>query len=312
MATETLPCSKIPTVELGELGAQHTREPSQQEWERVSSQLEQALSENGYAYLTQHGMPDDVVNSALSAGADFFQLGEEEKRSWSTGEGFTGYLKNDEENYTSGSHDQKETFLFRPGDYSSLKKEPPPFKTALTPFYNLIQTLNTRLMTSLSLTLGKPRDYFAKMHAEGTDVVYRFNYYPGCTSGEGVVGMGAHIDYTTFTLLFSNGGGGFQVRDPSGQWVDLPNVPGTVLLMGGEFLTFYSNKRFKAPEHRVLLPSDEQQGRSSRLSLIFFLHADGHTPMWPPSDDPATPPPPSVKEYLEKLTGKARAAGYKY
>lgn len=37
-----------------------------------------------------------------------------------------------------------------------------------------------------------------------------------------------------------------QVLDSSGRWMDVPVVPGTVLLLVGEFLNFYSNKRFRA------------------------------------------------------------------
>lgn len=49
-------------------GVHHTGEPSQQEWERVTRQLEQVLSETGCAYLTQHGLPDDLVRKLVSPG----------------------------------------------------------------------------------------------------------------------------------------------------------------------------------------------------------------------------------------------------
>ncbi|KAG0726988.1 hypothetical protein GWK47_035552 [Chionoecetes opilio] len=103
-----------------------------------------------------------------------------------------------------------------------------------------------------------------------------------------------------------------QICDPSGQWVDVPFVPGTILLLAGEFLHFYSNKRFIPVMHKVVVPSENHPGYRPRCSLIYFEHADNDTPMWPPGDDPDSPAPPSVKEHIEKLFLKARAEGAKY
>ncbi|KAG0726488.1 hypothetical protein GWK47_036433 [Chionoecetes opilio] len=106
-----------------------------------------------------------------------------------------------------------------------------------------------------------------------------------------------------------------QICDPSGQWVDVPFVPGTILLLAGEFLHFYSNKRFIPVMHKVVVPSENHPGYRPRCSLIYFEYADDDTPMWPPGDDPASPDspaPPSVKELLEKRLFKARVEGAKY
>ncbi|KAG0726489.1 Gibberellin 2-beta-dioxygenase 3 [Chionoecetes opilio] len=167
---------------------------------------------------------------------------------------------------------------------------------------------------------NKNRDYFVNMHQDsgtpkGTSL-HRFNYYPEPTRGrESSTGFAAHRDLTTLTLLFSNDSEGFQICDPSGQWVDVPFVPGTILLLAGEFLHFYSNKRFIPVMHKVVVPSENHPGYRPRCSLIYFEYADDDTPMWPPGDDPASPDspaPPSVKELLEKRLFKARVEGAKY
>ena len=48
-------------------GAHHAEEPCQQEWERVTRELEQAFSDIGCAYLTGHGVPDHLVSKCLQA-----------------------------------------------------------------------------------------------------------------------------------------------------------------------------------------------------------------------------------------------------
>lgn len=45
--------------------------------------------------------------------------------------------------------------------------------------------------------------------------IYCMNYYHGNSGGrEDAMGFGAHIDFSTFTLLFSNDSKGLQVSEP--------------------------------------------------------------------------------------------------
>lgn len=302
MQSEVSQCSKVPTVDLGELGVHHTEEPSQQEWERVTRELEQAFSDIGCAYLTGHGVPDDMIKEAFSSAVAFFKLEKTVKTRWAPVE-LLGYIDVNSEKFSDEHHELHESFLFTPGSYGLCKDEDPPFLTSVTPIFPLIHAISRRVMITLAHSLSKDRDYFVDMHQySGTNKgfsTYRLNYYPLVANGrENSTGFGAHIDFTTITFLFSNDSEGFQVCDSAGQWQDVPFVPGTILVIAGEFLHFYSNKRFKPPLHRVVLPNDHQPGRPPRNTLVFFEHADGHHPMWPPSNDPGSPTPPSVKEYV--------------
>ncbi|MPC16109.1 hypothetical protein E2C01_008924 [Portunus trituberculatus] len=87
--------------------------------------------------------------------------------------------------------------------------------------------------------------------------------------------------------------------------MDVPYVPGTILLLAGEFLHFHSYKRFKAPMHRVVVPSEHQPGKPHRCSLVRFEQPDLHQPMWPASEDPTIPAPLSVKDYYMPIANKA-------
>ena len=42
-------------------GVHHAEEPSQQEWDRVMHEIDQAFSSVGCAFLTGHGVPDHLV-----------------------------------------------------------------------------------------------------------------------------------------------------------------------------------------------------------------------------------------------------------
>ncbi|KAK8398836.1 hypothetical protein O3P69_004140 [Scylla paramamosain] len=316
MQSEAPPCSKVPTVDVGDLGAHHAEEPCQQEWERVTRELEQAFSDIGCAYLTGHGVPDHLINEMLSTGVAFFKQQEEVKIRWAKDMNLHGYIKMNSERFAGAGPELHEGFVFNPACYGPYNEEVPLFMTLLVPLHEFCRTLSRRLMTCFALSVGKNRDYFVNMHQDsGTKnslSTYRLNYYPLASGDqEEVVGFGAHADYTTITLLFSNDSKGLQVRDSAGQWVDVAYVPGTILLLAGEFLHFHSYKRFKAPMHRVVVPSEYQPGRLHRVTCGFFDHPDSHQPMWPPSEDPTSPAPPNVKDYLLAIMRRAVDIGAK-
>ncbi|XP_045131977.1 2-oxoglutarate-dependent dioxygenase 33-like [Portunus trituberculatus] len=314
MQNEVPPCTKVPTVDMGNLGAHHVEEPCQLEWERVTRELEQAFSDIGCAYLTGHGVPDHLINEMLSTSVAFFKQQEEVKIRWAKDTNVHGYMKMNSERYAGAGPELHESFLFKPDSYSSCIEEAPLFMTPLPSLHELHRTLSRRLMTCLALSVGKNRDHFVNMHLEsGTKnscSIYRLNYYPLTSDGrEDVTGFGAHIDFTTLSFIYNNGSKGLQIRDSAGQWIDVPYVPGTILLLAGEFLHFHSNKKFTLAMHRVVLPSKVQPGQPPRCTLIWFEHADSHQPMWPPSEDPNQPAPPGVKDYLLEKINAAYKSG---
>ncbi|KAG0726987.1 hypothetical protein GWK47_035552 [Chionoecetes opilio] len=154
MQSQESGCSKLPTLDLGELGVQHTGEPSQQEWQRVTRQLDRALSDVGCAYLTGHGVPDDQVKEAFSSAIAFFKAERDFKMRWVVpDEGNVGYIAMSSEKYSDEGKELHEGFLFKQGSYDH-EKEAPPFMTAVTPLAQLVHALSRRLMTSLALSLS--------------------------------------------------------------------------------------------------------------------------------------------------------------
>ncbi|TOF84567.1 hypothetical protein CGJ15_26080, partial [Vibrio parahaemolyticus] len=131
------------------------------------------------------------------------------------------------------------------------------------------------------------------------------NYYPAVpsTTPKDSTRFGAHNDYSTFTFIFQDNTGGLQVRDRRGSWLDVPYVPGTIIILAGDFIKFYSNNKFNSVMHQVVIPDDQVLWKSPRLSLNFFVHADKNTPMWPLSYSSETPP--TVNEYISYRAKKA-------
>ena len=59
---------------------------------------------------------------------------------------------------------------------------------------------------------------------------------------------------------------GLQVRMPSGEWLDVPYIPGSFAVNSGDMLQRWTNGRFKSTPHRALPPVGRQ-----RYAIPFFL-----------------------------------------
>ncbi|KAK3876772.1 hypothetical protein Pcinc_018468 [Petrolisthes cinctipes] len=107
-----------------------------------------------------------------------------------------------------------------------------------------------------------------------------------------------HCDFCTFTFLIQDNMGGLQGRDKDGNWFDLTPEPDSIILMAAQFIQFYSNEKYKALRHRVIIPEEEAKCRHSRYSIIYFVTADGHIPAWPTTATHLPQPPPNVHDHL--------------
>lgn len=97
-----------------------------------------------------------------------------------------------------------------------------------------------------------------------------FNYYPANKAPEVDasidVGLGAHTDLQSFTLLLQDSVGGLQVLTHEGQWVKVPPLDHSFVVNIGDFLMRMSNDRFKSTVHRVF-----NRAPVERYSMPFFF-----------------------------------------
>ncbi len=80
------------------------------------------------------------------------------------------------------------------------------------------------------------------------------------------LGIGAHCDYECFTILAQGEVGGLQVRNPVGEWIEAPPIPGTFVVNLGEMLACWTNDVFTATPHRVINSTGKE-----RYSIPFFF-----------------------------------------
>lgn len=97
----------------------------------------------------------------------------------------------------------------------------------------------------------------------------------------GLTRCGAHCDYGTFTLLCQDSEGGLEAKLPgSERWQRVGHLPGSIFINTGELLALWTNEKFPALPHRVVIPEDMAKAKG-RHSMAFFVHPDNETEIVP-------------------------------
>jgi len=108
-------------------------------------------------------------------------------------------------------------------------------------------------------------NYYAS-HFEHCKLWLRMNKYESpCDEASGSVTFPAHTDGTSITILREDEVGGLQVLSKAGNWLEVKPSPNSFIVILGDTLQAWSNKRIHSAKHRVIV-----KGRQSRLSLTFF------------------------------------------
>ncbi|XP_045614833.2 uncharacterized protein [Procambarus clarkii] len=211
-----------------------------------------------------------------------------------------------------GTEELHESFIVETAEDVFPDADVPSFRSSVLSVLDSCRVLSSRLLTALAISLGKDPDYFQLLHqgmgTRDSPSCLRINYYPPLPRNltEETTRFVAHVDFSTITLLFQADTGGLQVRGRETAWVDAHPVPSAVLLLAGEFLKSYSDDKFIAPEHQVVIPTEEHGRRSSRTSVGYFAHADNHVPMKPAGSSSPSRSDPSltVQEYFNGFVHK--------
>lgn len=283
--------SEVPIIDLsGIYGDSDSRKA-------LATIIGEAAENTGFFYIKNHGIPNTVIDAARAQSEAFFTQSEQKKRQVTTAKSkfFNGWT----EKYAykispTESRDRRESFMWRyDPQYDPEPKDTvipedvkpwlmgeefvweetrhlPGFKQDMLAYWQHCLTLARRLIRVFALALDLPETYFDHLVTfPGADGVV--NYYPKnetSVDAEAVidVGIGAHTDLQSFTLLWQDMVGGLQVLTKEGQWVKVPPVEDTFVVNIGDFLMRLSNDRFQSTVHRVY-----NRALVDRYSMPFFF-----------------------------------------
>jgi len=263
----------------------------------VAEQVGQACRDIGFLVISGHGVPEELIDATRAVSAEFFALPKAEKvrSNRPADDQVRGYsaVGNEALAASLGAEtppDLKESFSIGPTDvptedpyYASAEAgphfapnvwpaQPAALRETWTRYFTAMETLATQMMRVFALALDLPEHYFDDK-VDRHISMFRVLNYPSQHEAplDGQLRAGAHSDYGSMTILRQeNRPGGLQVRNRSGEWVDVPAVPGTFVVNIGDLMAQWTNDLWVSTVHRVVNPPRDLAANSTRMSLVFF------------------------------------------
>ncbi len=271
----------LPVVDIA--GINGTVEESQ----LVATDIRNACLTNGFFYVINHGVDQDLQDRLELISQRFFSLPIEAKmllRMELGGKAWRGYFPLGDE-LTSGKPDQKEGLYFGEElgkeDLRVRKGVPlhgpnlfdpsiPEMREVVLDYMAAMKRLGHLIMGGLAVSLGLERQFFRHHLMTDPLTLFRIFHYPPVEgSGKSELwGVGEHTDYGVLTILKQDDTGGLQVKGPGG-WIDAPPVEGSFVCNIGDMLDRMTHGLYKSTPHRV-----KNRSNTSRYSYPFFFDPD--------------------------------------
>ncbi|XP_072963983.1 S-norcoclaurine synthase 1-like [Typha angustifolia] len=250
----------IPIVDLGRLF-------DEQFMQDEAAKLKLACEEWGFFQVTNHGIPNKVIEGIKAATEEFFKLPPEEKQK-------VAQLPGDVQGYGQAfvvSEDQKLDWadmyfiVIQPVQNRNMRlwpTKPSIFRDSLESYSVELKKVADCLLRSMAVNLGiDPEKFSSKFESQ----TMRFNYYPPCRYADKVLGLSPHSDGAGLTLLLqASQVEGLQIKR-DGSWLAIKPLPDALIVNIGDLLEVLSNGKYKSIEHRAVI-----HGEKERMSIAAF------------------------------------------
>ena len=263
--------TKVPIFSLLDLQQGHHRD-----------EFRSCLTEMGVFYLKDYGVSEDEHRIARETIMHFFEHGSEEQKGSLINTRpriRRGYSKLEVESTARATNtgeysDYSMAFSMGLADNLFPSRE---FEDVLTPYfqalYRATQGTAKEVLKTIEAECGGEINSFLDC-----DPLLRFRYFPEVPEDRCAeykpFRMAPHYDLSIVTLNHQtpcpNGFVSLQC-EVGGEFVDLPHIPNTAVVVCGAVAVVVSDGKVKAPKHQVQAPSSKQQAGSSRTSSVLFL-----------------------------------------
>ena len=295
----------IPTLDLS-----HFTSGTPEQRQAFVDDLGAAYRTIGFAAISGHGIPPEIIGSMYTEAESFFALPSAVKMQHEHPEhnrqrGFVSF--GTEHAKDSKAADLKEFWqvgqMNVPADVD-MKNYPPNVEVEECPglapqadaLYQSLERVGRDMLKAIALHLGLDEQYFEQFVPGGNSILRLIHYPPITSEPESSVRAGQHEDINLITLLVGASADGLEVMDKAGVWTSVKALPEHLVVNVGDMLQRLTNHELKSTTHRVVNPPREKWGQP-RFSMPFFCHpvpdmslaalpqcvATGETPIDPPT-----------------------------
>ena len=249
--------------------------------EDTISNLKLALMSHGFFTITDHGIPDEVLEKSYKLSKDFFSLSETVKNNYAHPEkaGARGYTPYGKETAVGEiTADLKEFWHHGPSVDDSFDtrileniqvSEVEDFNNQFDALFNELNTLGMKVLSSIAVILGKHSSFFDSWAMKGNSIL-RLIHYPPVQDKSNILRARAHEDINLITLLVGAEESGLEVQNPEGEWIPIAAKSKSIVCNIGDMMQLVTRSKLKSTSHRVV---DHNAVTSvSRYSMPFFLH----------------------------------------
>jgi isopenicillin N synthase-like dioxygenase len=290
----------------------------------VAEKIGAACRNIGFFYITNHGVPAELIGRVYAEAARFFSQADAAKAEIAIENSTVhrGYFKIGAENLDPAKQkrdgDLKEgikigrdlgfdhplvqaaTPLHGPNQWP---ENLPGWQAVMQDYYDVMEALGRQLMRAFALALGLEEGYFEQWLNTPMTTLGLLHYPPQTGRiTEAQLGAGAHSDYGCLTMLAQDDAGGLQVLERGGNWLDAPPIPGSFVVTIGDMMERWTNGVFTSTLHRVINISGRE-----RYSLPYFFDPDFNAEITclptclAPGDTPKYPPTTSGRHLLDMI-----------
>ncbi|XP_059300843.1 1-aminocyclopropane-1-carboxylate oxidase homolog [Lycium ferocissimum] len=238
---------KIPVIDLQGIEINSVRR------KEIVEEIKGAAKNWGFFQIVYHGVPVSILDAILESTRSFHEQPKEDKMEW-----YSSDNKHKVRVFTiNGSFSETHVANWRDALActfidGSLDPEAIPIicRKEIMDYMEYMIKVREILSELLSEALGLGSDYLAKMDCLKSEYLTCL-YYPPCPEPELALGTINHSDSTFLTMVVQDSSGGLQVLHQN-HWVDVPPIPGALVVNIGDLMQLITNDKFKSVEHRVL------------------------------------------------------------